>query len=358
MKYKNFSKFFLFLTLLGFITGSILFTALPVLAEDMPEGDNWYKGNLHCHTTNSDGKLTPVEVINQYKEKGYDFIAITDHERMTQIEEPSIVHQDFILITGEEINNYNLPDYAIKHFNGINLSAEINPVPEGPDYPDGMYPEDIIKEINSQEGSIAILNHPLWTYNEKGWGTSVLECKENIINFINEKNPDIKYMEIYNYGCESIPTTPPGMWHDDHQIWDALLSMGKKIYGIAADDAHSQEDIGHAWIMVHGDSLDKDSLMKAIEGGDFYSSTGIIFTAIEISEDRIHIESENGETITFIGINNDESPINMSIAGREGDYEITGNEAYVRVAAVNSANEEAWTQPLIWNYQPEDCSGK
>lgn len=43
----------------------------------------WYKGNLHCHTTVSDGSLTPEEVVTLYKSNGYSFLAISDHNIYT-----------------------------------------------------------------------------------------------------------------------------------------------------------------------------------------------------------------------------------------------------------------------------------
>ena len=47
--------------------------------EGFSKEGNWYKGNLHCHTTDSDGSLTPAEVVQYYKKEGYDFLAISDH---------------------------------------------------------------------------------------------------------------------------------------------------------------------------------------------------------------------------------------------------------------------------------------
>ncbi len=44
-----------------------------------PEEGQWFKGNLHMHTTLSDGRVSPSEAIERYRKNGYDFIAITDH---------------------------------------------------------------------------------------------------------------------------------------------------------------------------------------------------------------------------------------------------------------------------------------
>ena len=43
----------------------------------------FYRGNTHCHTTRSDGRRSPEEVIALYREAGYDFLALTDHRRLS-----------------------------------------------------------------------------------------------------------------------------------------------------------------------------------------------------------------------------------------------------------------------------------
>ena len=48
------------------------------------QGRKWFKGNLHTHTTASDGKLPPEECYALYKSKGYDFLARTDHWKVSE----------------------------------------------------------------------------------------------------------------------------------------------------------------------------------------------------------------------------------------------------------------------------------
>ena len=57
---------------------------------------NWYKGNLHMHTTLSDGKIIPEEACDIYWEKGYDFIAMTDHRKPSG----AGVYKSMLLIPG------------------------------------------------------------------------------------------------------------------------------------------------------------------------------------------------------------------------------------------------------------------
>ena len=65
------------------------------------ETGNWYKGNIHCHTTNSDGCLTPEEVVKLYKENGYSFLAISDHDLYSDYRK-ELNSQDFIVLPALE----------------------------------------------------------------------------------------------------------------------------------------------------------------------------------------------------------------------------------------------------------------
>ena len=65
-----------------------------------------YKANLHCHSILSDGKKTPEELKDMYKDKGYKILAITDHER--PVEHQRLSDEDFIMLTGYEC--YIRPD--------------------------------------------------------------------------------------------------------------------------------------------------------------------------------------------------------------------------------------------------------
>jgi len=48
----------------------------------LPDQGQFYKANMHTHTTISDGKFTPEEIKQLYMEKGYSIVAYTDHEVM------------------------------------------------------------------------------------------------------------------------------------------------------------------------------------------------------------------------------------------------------------------------------------
>ena len=82
---------------------------------------NWYKGNLHMHTTLSDGKLDPVEAISVYREAGYDFIAITDHRKVGHLWQDD----SFLILPGVEWDTGDAVHMPVYHILGIGMDREI-----------------------------------------------------------------------------------------------------------------------------------------------------------------------------------------------------------------------------------------
>lgn len=263
---------------------------------------------MHGHTTNSDGVLSPDSLIKVYKSKGYSFLSITDHNFLTSVTQSST--SDFLLINGEEIT-------FSKHVNGIGISAVINP--ESSDL------KQIVDAIAAQQ-AIAIINHPL---------------KTTTLCFYNEIYPieNLNFIEIFNARYEAVGT------HDNHKLWDSLLTKSKIMYGVANDDAHSLSDIGHAWIEVKSSSLSKDSIFAALKTGDFYCSTGIILSEIRADMKNIFVSSINGDTVKFIGKNGE---ILKIAEANSANYELNGDELYVRSEVINKLNQKAWIQPVFF----------
>jgi len=276
----------------------------------------WYKGNIHLHTTNSDGTLTPEEIIGIYKDNGYDFISITDHNYLTEIENK---YEDFLVIPGIEFNKDNY------HILGINIKEGFNT--------ENMSPQDIIDRIN-REGGISILCHPYW---------SALTCSEllNLKNYLG--------IEVYNNTCEKTKGKGYSSIH-----WDGILQKGRKVYGFAVDDAHhcfgehTEDDILGSFIMVKSKSLEIEDICDSIKKGAFYSSTGVLIRELKIEGDKIMVKFSPSVNVDFIGYGS--SGERFSGKGNEieyAEYRIKGNEKYLRIEITDRNNKKAWTNPLI-----------
>lgn len=309
-----------------------LLAAFPGLCQDY----HWYKGNTHCHTLTSDGDEFPRRVVRWYRDHGYNFIAITDHNKVTEIKYlDTDPHDDFILIQGEEvdIDHQEVPI----HVNALNTPRYI-------EAQDGNSITDTL-QINIQAvreaGAVPQINHPNWK-----WSFTDEEMSQLT---------DVTLFELYNVTHDSNNFGAggrPGM----EEIWDRMLSRGKVMYGIACDDAHyflgdftqGGDNPGAGWIMVKARELTPDSIVTALEQGDFYASVGVILEDVIITEKEYIVEIEpfkdNAYTTSFIG---KEGKILQEVFGLRAVYSFQGDELYVRARVFSSSGAFACTQPIF-----------
>ena len=276
----------------------------------------WYKGNLHLHTTNSDGDLSPEEIAEIYKDNGYDFIFITDHNYLTKIERK---YEDFLVIPGVEFSKDNY------HLLGLNIKESFNV--------ENMSAQNIIDRINNQ-GGIAILCHPYW---------SALTYME----LLSLKN--YSGIEIYNNTCEKAKGKGYSSVH-----WDEVLQTGRKIYGFAVDDAHHhygehrEDDILGSFVMVKSKSLTPEDICDSIKKGAFYSSTGVLIRDLKIKDNKIEIEFSPSIDVDFIGYGSSgERFSGKGIEIEYAKYVIKGNEKYLRIEITDKNYKKAWTNPIL-----------
>ena len=88
----------------------------------------WYKGNTHTHTLNSDGDSTPDDVVRWYREHGYQFLVLTDHNFVTSVDGLNALHgadERFLVIRGEEVTS-RAGDKPI-HVNGLDVERRVEP---------------------------------------------------------------------------------------------------------------------------------------------------------------------------------------------------------------------------------------
>jgi len=279
---------------------------------------SWFKGNLHTHTTNSDGLLTPFQIAFLYHANGYDFLSITDHNKLTDVEKISERFEDLLILPGEEINIGNL------HLTAFNIDAEIKPE---------ISPQEIINEAVKQGGEV-IVAHPYW---------SALTLKDlmDINGYLG--------IEVYNATCDvSVAKGYSTVY------WDNMLYRERYTYGFAVDDTHGgltlqrPTDACKGWIMVKAERLDPKSLMESLRKGLFYSSTGPEIYDIQIKDEEIHVETSPAQTINFIARNGlGRRIVALNKPLNEATYTIRGNEGYVRIEVEDGKGGTAWANAMI-----------
>jgi len=298
---------------------------------------NWYKGNTHCHTTNSDGDELPRKVVRWYQDHGYNFLIITDHNFLTEIKYlDTDANDDFILIQGEEVtDSYNKTPI---HLNAININKCIEP------QHGSNKVETLQNNINAiiDAGGLVQINHPNWR-----WAFTDKEMSQLKGSHL---------FEIYNssYNCNNFGAGGnPGM----EEIWERLLSQGILMYGVASDDAHDytgefspqKSNPGTGWIMVKAIKLTPKAIIEALKKGEFYATIGVILKDITITKNKYIIEIIKQEddikyTTTFIGKN---GKILKESFDMRAVYAFKGDESYVRARIFASSGEFACTQPVF-----------
>ncbi|MFC1726131.1 PHP domain-containing protein [candidate division KSB1 bacterium] len=295
----------------------------------------WFKGNTHTHTTNSDGDMPPDHVVNWYKNHGYNFLVLSDHNLLTDIRGfDTGTNDSFILIPGDEVSDKS-NDKPV-HVVGINVNWTVKP----------MHGTSIISTLQNniyainRAGGIAQIAHPNF-----GWAFTHKEISGL---------KDVNLIEIYNYhpAVNNYGNLDnPGM----EEMWDNLLSEGHLFYGIMADDAHNYKDFtrykanpGRGWIVVKSEKLDPKHVTEAIAKGEFYSSCGVQLNDIKISDKEYSISikqiSSNRYTTQFIGKN---GKVLKEMSGRDPVYVFKGGELYIRAKILSSSGNFALTQPVF-----------
>ena len=277
----------------------------------LPEGGNFYKANLHCHTVLSDGKKTPEEVKELYKEKGYSVVAYTDHDIMVTHDE--LTDDEFLALHGFEMEVNPKPTEGNPYektchvcYIGIDKDNVTQPMwhktkyrfgnapkyehlvkidETEPDFEREYTPERIseMMKIGREKGFFVTYNHPTWSM-------------ENFNDYIHYDG--MHAFEIMN-GCLAFGWDE----YNSHE-YDDFLRGGKRIYCIGADDNHNYAapdshffDSFHAFTMIKADNLEYNTITKALVDGNFYASEGPEITELYWENGEVHIKCSPADRI-------------------------------------------------------------
>ncbi len=298
----------------------------------------WFKGNTHTHTLESDGDSTPEEVTRWYKEHGYNFLVLSDHNVHTAVDALNARHAvpgTFTLIRGEEVTSA-FEGKAI-HVNGIDTRDRIGRQ-QGTSVVEVL--QRSVDAIRAQEG-VPHINHPNFQ-----WSLTPDQLRSVRNN---------KLFEIYN-GHPTVNNVGGGGIPGTEAAWDEILSSGILLYGIAVDDAHHFKDLGNpklagpgrGWVAVRSAELSPRAILAAMERGDFYASTGVELAGYEATASAMTVtvkkEPSAKYRIQFIGKG---GAILHEALDSPATYEFRGTEGYVRARVLESNGRVAWCQPVL-----------
>ena len=301
-----------------------------------PAGATWYKGNTHTHTLNSDGDTAPEEVVRWYKAHGYAFLVLSDHNVFTDPATlASLTDASFLLLPGEEVTTAF--QKAAVHVNALAITRVIAPPKDSTLLGTVQKTVDAIRA----ENAIPHINHPnfLWSLDS----ATLFRVRND------------KLLEIFN-GHPLTNNVGGGDWPGMEEVWDGLLSGGKRMYGIAVDDAHNfqgefsadKANPGRGWLVVRSPALATRALVTAIEAGQFYASSGVMLDDIVCTPTTLQLRiTQRGSfkyTTQFIGDHGRVLAVDKSLTPR---YTLRGSETYVRAKVIDSGGAAAWVQPIF-----------
>ncbi len=171
----------------------------------------WYKAAFHSHSTTSDGKVEFAVRVDQYKKKGFDIVAVTDHWKMNDVNGMS--SGDFLVLTGMEAHPDSNAEMA-NHLICLNMPADFNLPKETP-------VQELVNKVN-ESGGVVIYAHPNWL------GHNINDMKEF---------GGYSAIEVYNSAVDL------GRGRGYSNIhWDQLLNAGIIVGAVAVDDVHKAEE--------------------------------------------------------------------------------------------------------------------
>ena len=300
----------------------------------LPES-GYYKANLHCHTTFSDGEFTPQQIKEAYQEKGYSIVAFTDHRNY--IHHTELNDEGFLALAALEVDlteehspGRDWPVLKTYHLNLFDTDPtqnaaqkQANPQPDCA-YGDVDGLNDYIARMN-QLGFLVCYNHPYWSLQD--WRDySGLR--------------GLFAMEIYNHGCEH-----DGLYGFNPQVYDEMLRSGQRLFTLATDDNHNRLPLDHplcdsfgGFVMIAARELTYPAVMEALKAGTFYWSQGPQLRGLSVEDGVLQVKTSPVEKI-FLTLENRDSYKVVAAPGEtitEAKFPLNGAEGWFRVQVRDS----------------------
>lgn len=423
--------------------------ALFSLSAALAAEGTWFKGNLHTHTLWSDGDDYPEMVADWYKRNGYNFLGLSDHNKIqvgthwlelkTEMRAGAVVSKG----SGEVLEKYLKrfgPDWVEQREEGGKKFVRLKPLDEYRSLLEesgrflmipseeitSTWKKDKTATAPAQGGPIHInLTNPR-DFVAPAEGDNALTVMDRVLEsvaaqrektgqpmFAHINHPNFQYgitveelMQVKRQKFFEVYNGHPGVINDGNAnhlsmdaMWDAMLAhrltdLGLGVvFGMGVDDSHhyhqqliGKSNSGRGWVMVRAKHLTAESIIKAMEAGDFYATNGVTLSDVkrEGRELAVTIKPEegvtyitqfigtrrgfdqktellpaekNGKTLPHRRYSKDVGAVLAEVKGTSASYTLKGDEIYVRAKVISSKKkvngsvaderETAWTQPLV-----------
>lgn len=289
----------------------------------------FYRGNLHTHSTRSDGKIGPDEVCKRYREHGYDFICLSDHftPRYSYpiVDTTPYRTSSFTTILGAECHAPATELGEQWHILAVGLPLDFEPNREGETGPQ-------IAQRCLDAGAFVAIPHPEW------YGLTVNDAATI---------PGAHAVEVYNHTSQVRQARGGGAYY-----LDDLLKSGRRINALAADDAHwvvegdENRDAFGGWVMVKAEKNEPEALVEALKAGNYYSTQGPAIDNIAIDGDTVTIACSAAIQVMVVG----RGSKNEAISGTDltsAAFPLTKFSGdWCRVMIMAADGKLAWSNPI------------
>ena len=285
----------------------------------------FFKGNLHTHSDTSDGQLPAEEVCRRYRERGYDFICLSDHFLPVYdypVTDTRPYRTDsFTTILGAEVH---VPSTSLGekwHLLANGLPLDFQPTLEGETAP-------ALAARCAAAGAFVSIVHPAW------YSLSVDDART-----IDSAHA----VEVYNH--TSHVKSDRG---DGTVLLDQLLADGRRLNALACDDAHFEaDDAFGAWVMVKANERDPDALLQALKNGHYYSSTGAEIHDIRLDGDELVVDCSPASAVFLQGKGSRVAQVlGEGLTSVRLPAHKLGKTSFLRVTVVDAQGQRAWSNPF------------
>ncbi len=289
----------------------------------------FWRGNLHTHSTQSDGTKTPEQVCAFYRSVGYDFLSITDHFTQTYkypiTDTRPFQSDDFTTLLGAELHAGKTSIGEIWHILAVGLP---------PDFPPNLPDEDgtAIARRALEAGAFVACAHPNW----------YALSESDVIALGN-----VHAIETIN-GISRDHNDRIDSWY----MLDAMLNQGRRYFALTTDDAHfhaQHNDLLLGWTWVKSESLTPEAILAALKAGSYYSSSGPMIHDVQfLSRTQVYIRCSPVDHIfvTSVGPRSIYHHAN-GVSEIELDLKRLGDSPFCRITIRDRQDRRAWTNP-IW----------
>lgn len=299
------------------------------------QAGQFWRGNIHTHSTLSDGLLSPDKVIDAYRTEGYDFMMLSDHFvdvfDWPMADTRSLRSENFTTIIGAELHAPKTSAGELWHIVAAGLPLDFAPCGETETGPE-------IAQRAADAGAFVGIAHPAWSQLTLVDGHTIVAAHA---------------VEIYNHGC-AVENDRGDGWH----LLDQMLNDGKRLTAFATDDAHfasHDRDAFGGWVHVKAQSLDPQDLLEALKAGHYYSSQGPQILSCSISGTQLSIECSPVDMICVAGGNSRTSKqrgrsiteATLDLKKLRVGWLLPEPSPWLRVTVIDAAGKCAWTNP-IW----------